>query len=163
MLFFIELGSRRVHLAGCTANPSATWVAQQARQLAWRIADGEVRLRFLLRDRDDKFTLAFDEVFRSEGVEVIPLPVRFPVANSFAERWVGTARRECLDHLLIVGRRHLEYVLGEFVEHYQEARPHQGLGQQTPSGGPPVQVPGGRVVRRDRLGGLIHEYERAAA
>ncbi len=163
VLFFIELGSRRVHLAGCTANPSATWVAQQARQLAWRIADGEVRLRFLLRDRDDKFTLAFDEVFRSEGVEVIRLPVRSPVANSFAERWVGTARRECLDHLLIVGRRHLEYVLGEFVEHYQEARPHQGLGQQTPSGGPPVPVPGGRVVRRDRLGGLIHEYERAAA
>ena len=163
MLFFIELGSRRVHLAGCTANPSATWVAQQARQLAWRIADGELRPRFLLRDRDDKFTPAFDEVFRSQGVEVIRLPVRSPVANSVAERWVGTARRECLDHLLIVGRRHLEYVLGEFLEHYQEARPHQRLGRRTPSGEPPAPGPAGRIVRRDRLGGLIHEYERAAA
>src|ERR1700730_3996135 len=85
VLFFIELGSRRVHLAGCTANPSATWVVQQARQLAWRIADGELSPRFLLRDRDTKFTRAFDEVFGSEGVEVIRLPVRSPVANSFAE------------------------------------------------------------------------------
>jgi transposase InsO family protein len=90
-------------------------------------------------------------VFGSEGVEVIRLPVRSPVANSFAERWVGTARRECLDHLLIVGHRHLEYVLSEFVEHYWEARPHQGLGQRTPGGEPAEEpVPAGRVVRRDR-------------
>ena len=116
--FLIELGSPRIHLAGCTANPSATWVAQQAGQLAWRIADGELRPRFRLRDRDANFTRAFDDVFRSEGVEVIRLPVRSPVANSFAERFVGTVRRECLDHLLIAGRRHLEYVLKEFVEHY---------------------------------------------
>jgi putative transposase len=164
VLFFIELGSRRVHLAGCTANPSAAWVVQQARQLAWRVAEGELRPRFLLRDRDAKFTRAFDEVFGSEGVEVIQLPVRSPMANSFAERWVGTARRECLDQLLIVGHRHLEYVLGEFVEHYQQARPHQGLGQRTPSGEPALApLPAGRIVRRDRLGGLIHEYERAAA
>jgi putative transposase len=119
-------------------------------------------IRFPLRDRHEKFTLAFDEVLRSEGVEVIRLPVQFPVANSFAERWVGTARRECLDHLLILGRRHLEYVLSQFVEHYQEARPHQGLGQRTPSGASAAGA-GGRIGRRDRLGGLIHEYERAAA
>ena len=93
-------------------------------------------------------------------MEVIRLPVRSPVANSFAERWVGTARRECLDHLLIVGRRHLEYVLKEFVEHW----PHQGLDQRTPSGQPAVTpLAVGRVVRQDRLGGLIHEYDRAAA
>jgi transposase InsO family protein len=163
VLFFIELGSRRVHLAGCTANPSATWVAQQARQLEGRIADGELRPRFLLRDRDDKFSRTFDGVFRSQGVEVIRLAVRSPVANSFAERWVGTARRECLDHLLIVGRRQLEYMLGEFAEHYHKARPHQGLGQRRPSGEPPTPVPAGRIVRSDRLGGLTHEYKRAAA
>ena len=164
-MFFIEPGSRRVHLAGCTTNPSATWVVQQARQLPWRIGDGELTPRFLLRDRDAKFTWAFDEVFQSEGLQVIRLPVRSPVANSFAERWVGTAPRECLDHLLIVGRRHLESVLCEFVEHYQEAPPHQGLGQRTPSGEPVVArvTPAGWIVRRDRLGGLIHEYERAAA
>ena len=143
VLFFIELGSRRVHLAGCTANPSATWVAQQARQLAWRIAEGELRPRFLLRDRDAKFTCAFDEVFRSQAVEIIRLPVRSPVANSFAERFVGTVRRECLDHLLIVGCPHLEYVLKEFVEHYQESQPHQGLDQRTPE----------RPARADAAGG----------
>ena len=157
---FIELSSRRVHLAGCTANPSAAWVAQQARQLAWRILDGELRPRFLLRDRDAKFTRAFDEVFRSEGVEVIRVPFRTPVVNSHADRWVGTERREVLDHVLIFGRRHLEYVLSEFVEHYQQARPHQGLGQRTPSGDILDQpVTAGRIVRGDRLGGLIHEYE----
>ena len=128
------------------------------------MADGELRPRFLLRDRDAKFTRAFDEVFRSEGVEVIRLPVQSPLANSFAERWVGTARRECMEHLLILGRRHLEYVLQEFVEHYQEARPHQGLDQRTPSGQPTVTpLAAGRIVRQDRLGGLIHEYDRAAA
>ena len=97
-------------------------------------------------------------------MEVIRLPVRSPVANSFAERWVGTARRECLDHLLIVGHRHLEYGLKEFVEHYQAARPHQGLDQRAPSGQPAVTpLAVGRVVRQDRLGGLIREYDRAAA
>lgn len=163
VLFFIELGSRRVHLAGCTANPSAAWVTQQARQLAWRIADGELRPRFLLRDRDAKFARAFDEISQSEGVEVIRLPVRAPVANSIAERWVGTARRECLDHLLIFGRRHVESVLREFVDHYETARPHQGLGQRTPGGERPTPALGGPILRRDRLGGPIHEYERAAA
>ena len=164
VLFFIELGSRRVHLAGCTAHPSAVWVAQQARQLAWRISEGELRPRFLLRDRDSKFTRAFDQVFRSEGVEVTRVPFRTPVANSHAERWVGTARREVLDHMLIFGRRHLEYVLSEFVEHYQKARPHHGTGQRTPGGDIPDQpVTTGRIVRRDRLGGVIHEYQRAAA
>ena len=129
MLFWIEVGSRRVHLAGCTYNPTSTWVVQQARNLTWKLQEGGLAARFLLRDRDSKFTAAFDEVFRSEGVEVIQLPYRRPVANSFAERWVGTARREVLDHLLIFGRRHLEAVLKEFLVHYHYARPHQGLGQ----------------------------------
>ena len=106
----------RVHLAGCTASPTAAWVGQQARQLAWVLQDGRIRARYLLRDRDAKFTVDFDEVFRSEGVEVIRLPYRSLRTNSYAERWVGTARREVLDHLLVFGCRHLEHVLKEFVE-----------------------------------------------
>jgi putative transposase len=163
VLFWIEVGSRRVHLAGCTDRPTGAWVAQQARNLAWKLQDGELAARFLLRDRDSKFGAAFDQVFRSEGVEVIRLPYRTPVANSFAERWVGTARREALDHLLIFGRRHLERVLEEFLEHYHEARPHQGLGQRRPVE-PAATAPTtyGQVERLDRLGGLLHEYARAA-
>ncbi len=120
-------------------------------------------MKFLLRDRDAKFPAAFDAVFRSEGLQIIRLPYRAPRANAFAERWVGTVRREALDHLLILGRRHLDYVLREFVDHYQRARPHQGLDQRVP--GEPLKRGmrrSGRVVRRDRLGGLIHEYSRAA-
>jgi len=164
VLFFIEIGSRRVHLAGCTYSPNEAWVLQQARNLAWKLQDGELGAKkFLLRDRDTKFTAAFDEVFRSEGVEVVRLPYRAPRANSVAERFVGTARRECLDHLLIFGRRHLEGVLTELVDHYHRAHPHQGLDQRLPW--PPADViplPTGPVERRDRLGGLLHEYLRAA-
>ncbi len=132
VLFFIEIGSRRVHLAGCTYSPTHAWVVQQARNLVWKLQDGELCARFLLRDRDAKFSAAFDEVFRSEGVEVVRLPYRSPRANSFAEGWVGTARREVLDHLLIFGRQHLERVMIEFIDHYHQARPHQGLGQRRP-------------------------------
>ena len=113
VLFFVEVGSRRVHLAGSTYNPTAEWVVQQARNLAWKLQDGALRAKFLLRDRDSKFTAAFDEVFKSEGVEIIRLPYRRPVANAFAERWVGSARREVLDRMLIFGRGHLEKVLAE--------------------------------------------------
>jgi putative transposase len=163
VLFCIEVGSRRIHLAGCTYHPTSAWVVQQARNLAWKLQDGELVAKFLLRDRDSKFSAAFDEVFRSEGVRVVRLPYRSPRANSFAERWVGTARREVLDHLLIFGRRHLERVLIEFIEHYHEARPHQGLGQRRPHE-PAGVIPltAGPVERGDRLGGLLHEYNRAA-
>ena len=164
ILFFIEIGSRRVHLAGCTYNPDSAWAIQQARNLAWRLQDGTLgEKKYLLRDRDSKFTGGFDEVFRSEGVEVIRLPFRAPRSNSFCERWVGTARRELLDHVLVFGRRHLERVLREFLEHYHQARPHQGIDQRRPW--PPAdEVPStfGSVERHDRLGGLIHEYRRAA-
>ena len=105
---------------------------RQARNLAWSLQDGALSAKFLLRDRDSKFTAAFHEVFRTEGVRVVRLPVRAPRANSIAERFVGTARRECLDHLLIFGRGHLERVLSAFLEHYHRARPHQGLEQQLP-------------------------------
>jgi putative transposase len=164
VLFLIEVGSRRVHLAGCTYSPNQAWVVQQARNLAWKLQDGKLgAAKFLIRDRDSKFSAAFDEVFRSEGVEVIRLPFPAPRANSIAERFVGTARRECLDHLLIFGQQHLAKVLGEFLGHYNQARPHQGLDQRRPW--PPadetvaIDAP---VERRDRLGGLLHEYRRAA-
>jgi putative transposase len=165
VLFFLDIGSRCIHLAGCTAAPTGAWVVQQARQLCWKLQDGELQARFLLRDHDAKFTTGFDEVFGSEGVEVIPLPYRAPVANSFAERFVGTARRELLDHLLIFGQRHLEHVLREFIEHYHEERPHQGLQQRVPRPREAREVgaAAGPVLRHDRLGGVLHEYFRQAA
>lgn len=169
VLFFIELGSRRVHLAGCTANPTGAWVTQQARQFAWTLHEQPSRFRYLIRDRDSKFTRSIDAVFVSEGIEMIKTPVRAPKANAIAERFVGTIRRECLDWLLIVNHRHLEHVLSVFVDHYNAHRPHRSLGLVPPAaalGARPVASShnGKRrdVKRRDRLGGLIHEYSCAA-
>jgi len=166
VLFFIEVGTRRVYLSGVIANPVGEWVTQQARNLSVLLADRSRAFRFLVRDRDTKFTAAFDEVFRTEGTTVIKTPVRSPRANAFAERFVGTARRECLDRLLIVNRRHLEQVLTEYVEHYNGHRPHRSLGQRSPQQGtepaPTTLVDPHRIRRRDRLGGLVHEYELAA-
>jgi hypothetical protein len=169
-LFFIELATRRVHLAGVTTNPDGRWVTQQARNLLMQLDDDGVRPRFPGRDRDGKFTREFDEVFRSEGIRVIKAPVRAPTARAHAERWVGSVRRECLDRLLIVGRRHLHHVLATYTSHYNEHRPHRSLRQLPPlSELPPVDeqevgavIDHDRIRRRDLLGGLIHEYERAA-
>jgi putative transposase len=166
VLFFIELDSRRVHLAGATARPNGEWIVQQARNLVWTLTERATPVRFLIRDRDSKFTRAFDEIFNSEGIRVIRTPVRAPRANAYAERCVGTIRRECLDWILIRGRRHLEHVLGVYVDHYNAHRPHRGLelGAPRPEKSalnpmePRDQV---AVRRRDRLGGLIHEYARA--
>jgi hypothetical protein len=163
VLFFIELQSRRVHLAGSSAHPSGRWVAQQARNLSCSGALGEVR--FLIHDRDSKFVAAFDEVFRSEGTRVILTPFRAPQANAYAERFVRTARTECLDWLLIFGPRQLDRVLRVFVEHYNRDRPHRALGRcpPVPVEPPPPPIAGAAVKRRDRLGGLVHEYYLAAA
>jgi transposase InsO family protein len=111
VLFFIELGTRRVRLAGCTAHQTAEWVTQQARHLSWQLQDGELAARYLIHDRDSKFISGFDAIFRSEGVEIVHTPYRAPTANAVAERWVGSVRRECLDHLLIVSEAHLRHVL----------------------------------------------------
>ncbi len=128
VLFFIELDTRRVHLAGVTANPNAAWVTQQARNLLLRLEDQGRRVRFLIRDRDAKFCRGFDDIFRSEGAEVLLTPVQAPNANAYAERWIRTVRAECLDWLLIVGREHLERVLKVYVDHYlrHEALPRPG-------------------------------------
>jgi putative transposase len=162
VLFFIELDSRRVHLAGCTTNPTGDWVTQQARNLSFT---GLLeRIRFLIHDRDSKFTAAFDEIFRSEGITVIRTPIRAPQANAYAERFVRTVRAECLDWLLIIGRRHLEHVLRIYTQHYNRERPHRALALLSPESAIAAwQPPGGAVKRRDQLGGLIHEYHRAAA
>jgi len=162
VLFFIELESRYVHLAGCTTNPTGGWVTQQARNLS--ISGIFERMRFLIHDRDSKFTSAFDEVFRSEGIKVIHTPIRAPQANAFAERFVRTVRGECLDWLLILSRRHLERVLRIYLAHYNNERPHRGLPLLPPESADIARQPtAGEIERRDRLGGLIHEYHRAAA
>jgi transposase InsO family protein len=164
VLFVIEVASRRVHVLGVTAHPSGEWVAQQARNLFMELAGQVGRFRFLVRDRDTKFTAAFDAVFAAEAIEVLRTPVRAPQANAYAERWVGTVRRELLDRMLILGCRQLRSVLAEHVDHYNVHRPHRALGQAPPLGPaePPVVLPAGSVARRDRLGGLIHEYAQAA-
>ncbi len=165
VLFFIELATRRVRIAGITTNPDGRWVTQQARNLLMQLDDEGVRPRFLVRDRDSKFTSEFDEVFRSEGIRVIKAPVRAPKARAHAERWVGSVRRECLDRLLILGRRHLHHVLRTYALHYNEHRPHRALGQRAPlSDDQPLAdvLDLDRLRRRDLLGGLIHEYQLAA-
>jgi putative transposase len=163
VLFSIEHGTRRVHLAGITTHPTGEWVAQQARNLLMDLGGGVDELRFLIRDRDAKFTAAFDAVLASVGIRVITTPVRTPRANAIAERWIGSIRRECTDRILIVGRRHLRQVLAEYVDHYNTHRPHRSLAQTPPDGradlAPADNV---RVLRRDRLGGLIHEYSQVA-
>ena len=163
VLFFIELESRRVWLAGVTANPNGAWVTQQARNLFLALADRDRPVRFLIRDRDAKFCGSFDAVFAAEDVRVIRTPIRSPKANLFAERWVRTVRSECLDWLLILNRRHLARVLCVYVDHYNRARPHRGLGLALPADRstrqPLAIVPD--VRRRDRLGGLLHEYAAA--
>lgn len=158
--FFIEHGTRRVHLAGITAHPTGEWVTQQARNLLMKIGHQADGLKFVIRDRDAKFTAAFDAVLAAAGIRIIRTPVRAPRANAIAERWISSARRECLDRMLIVGEQHLRPVLSEYVEHYNVHRPHRTLSQSPPAGRehPPLIDPNARVLRRDRLGGLIREY-----
>jgi putative transposase len=166
VLFFIELGSRPVHLAGVPDHPTGLWVAQQARNLLTVLGDQATAFRFLIRDRDAKFTRTFDDVWRPAGAEVIRTPVRAPNANAVAERWVGTVRRECLDQLLIVGPQQLVRVLRRYVQHYNQHRPHRSLAHATPLPSERTEVTStpslGRLRRRDVLGGLIHEYRYAA-
>ena len=149
-------------LAGCTTHPTAAWVTQQARNLCWTLQETGTSPRFLIHDRDAKFSPSFDTVFAAAGLAVVRTPYRSPTANAYAERWVRSARTECLDHLLITGEGHLRQVLAEYVAHYNEARPHQGLDQGCPIPGT-AAPPDGAVRRRDRLGSLLHEYYHEAA
>jgi transposase InsO family protein len=167
VLFFIEIDTRRIYLSGVTATPVGEWVTQQARNLSSFFTERSQAAKFLIRDRDTKFTANFDEVFRSEGIRIIKTPVRAPRANAFAERFVGTARRECLDRILIIGRRHLEQVLAEYIAHYNEHRPHRALDQRAPQSlglmPAPIRDPDPTRLRRTEiLGGIIHEYRLVA-
>jgi putative transposase len=168
VLFFVSIGTRRVAHFACTSEPDTSWMIQQARNLLMDLDDRGPRPRFLIHDRDTKFSRAFDGLFRGEGIEIVRTPIQAPNANAHAERWVGSVRRECLDRLLIFGRRQLEHVLRVYVRHFNEERPHRALDLRPPDRGsgtdrthtaalhPP------QVKRRDLLGGLLHEYEAAA-
>jgi transposase InsO family protein len=165
VLFFISLATRRIEYIACTSNPGGAWTAQQARNLVMQLG-GDQPFRLLIHDRDTKFGGAFDEVFHSEGLNVIRTPVQAPNANAYAERWVRTVRADCLDRILVLGRRHLEHVLRVYRGHYNEHRPHRALDLQPPDRRDPTPPnPASttrRVHRRDLLGGLIHEYRAAA-
>jgi hypothetical protein len=148
------VATRRVHIVGLTANPTGAWVTQQARNLLMDLDHHAEQLRSLLRDRDSKFTAAFDTVFTAAGIDVIRTPPQAPRANAFAERRVGTARRECTDRILIANQRHLITVLREYTTHYNEHRPHRALARRPPnppSASNPPTAP--KIQRRQILGG----------
>ena len=161
VFFFIELGSRQVHFAGCTRHPDAHWMTQQARQMVWHLEDHAPAIKFLIHDNDGTFAPAFDSVFQAEGVHVIHTPFRAPNANAYAERWVRTVRHECLNKLFILNEAHLRRVLREYIQYYNTARPHQGLDQHVPIPDPAPRRTG-VVYCRPVLGGIIHDYYRAA-
>lgn len=161
VLFVVELGLRRVHLAGCTTNPDTAWVTQPARQLVWQLDESSIPMRFLIHDRDSKFTTSFDQVFVSGGIDIVRTPFRAPRANAVAERWVRSVRQECLNHLLIFNQRYLIRVLKEYIDYYNVSRPQQGLDQQVPI--PIPRSPQGVIRCRDVLGGILHDYYRDAA
>jgi transposase InsO family protein len=162
VLFFIDMSTRRVYLAGCTRHPDSAWVTQQARQLTWQLQEQESPRRFLIHDRDTKFTGAFEAVFAADGIETVLTPYCAPNGNAIAERWGRSVRAECLDKILIANETHLRRVLTEYIDYYNTARPHQGLAQQAPipfRQGPPY----GAIHCHDILGGILHEYCREAA
>ena len=163
VLFAIHIATRRVMILGVTRNPDSAWVTQQARNLA--MGERLQGIRFAIRDRDSKYSAPFDEVLRTEGAKIVKTPILSPRANAHAERWVRTARAECLDWILVLGRRHLEQVLRTYAAHYNRARPHRGRELKTPEPRPdpaPWRADGARIRRHDVLGGLIREYELAA-
>jgi transposase InsO family protein len=167
-LVFIEHGTRRLHLAGVTAHPTAQWTVQQARNLAMPLGCRVDSLRFLIRDRDSKYTRSFDAVFEADEVEILLSPPRAPRANAICERVVGTLRRELLDRMLIYNEAHAVATLTEYIRHYNGHRPHQSRRQLPPDSDQPptsaavTDLQTHRVRRQSVLGGVINEYQHAA-
>jgi hypothetical protein len=161
VLFFIELGSRQVHIAGITSILNGFWVSQQARQWVWDLHDRGRCLQFLIHDKDCSFSKRFDAVFESEGISIIHTPFQAPNANVHGVRWVRPVREECLDHILIINAKHLQRVLIEFSQYYNTSRPHQGINQHVPI---PNNIPKntGFVQRRQVHSGIINDYFRAS-
>jgi transposase InsO family protein len=165
VLFFIHIPTRQVIYAGTTTNPTGPWTTQAARNLFLHHGDQLAHSRALLRDRGSQFIDAFDEIFRTEGLKILKTPVRTPVADAFAERWIGTIRRDLLDRTIIWNQPQLENLVVDYVDHYNTHRPHRSLGQQPPDPAeapPPAQEGHFRVVKSTRCQGLINEYRNAA-
>ena len=161
ILFFIHIGTRRVYYAGCTEHPKAAWVEQQARNFSMHLQEREETADYLLHDRDKMYTAKFDEILKSDGIKAIRLPIRAPNLNGYAESWLGSLKRECLNHFLVFGERHLNYLIREYLEYYHHERPHQSLGNRTLMPLPVSKE--GEIRCKSRLGGLLNHYYRKAA
>ncbi|MCP4960241.1 MAG: transposase [Actinomycetia bacterium] len=165
VLFFIHVQTREVTFAGITANPTGAWTTQAARNVIIVHADRLHGARALVRDRGSQFVDAFDEIFGTEGIKILKTPVRVPVANTFAERWIGSIRRELLDRTIIWNQHQLERLVRDYIDHHNQHRPHQSLEQRppTPVTDPPDPPPATiTVLRNNRCDGVIHEHENAA-
>jgi putative transposase len=165
VLFFLHIGSRRVHIAGLTAHPDSAWMAQQARNIAVFFAEQGIPTKYLIHDCDAKFTQQFDAILDSSGVETIRVGPHAPNLNAYAERWVLSVKSECLDHFVVFGEEHLRYLINEYVRFYYTCRPHQGKDNEvlTAPAAPPPTGPfaEGDIICEERLGGLLKHYRRA--